>query len=462
MFKHVVVVLPGISGSVLTKNGAEVWGTSTGAIWRAVTSGGRSIRDLTIQGADDPERDDLGDGVTATRLVQDLHIIPGLWKIDGYTALVDRLKTALGLEAGRNLFEFAYDWRRDNRVSARKLARSTKAWLDAWRRSSGAADAKLILVAHSMGGLVSQYFLEVMQGWKDTKALISFGTPYRGSLNALGYLANGFSEGVGPLKVDLTSTLASFTAVYQLLPAFECVDRGDGKLARIGEIDKVDGVDAARAAAALAFYREIKAAREANAKDATYRAGAYEVFPIVGLAQPTFQSATLAGRKITLVRSIGKKDWGGDGTVPRFSATPLEESDSHREIYVAEQHGSLQNFDPALVNLVGVLSGVDAELRQFNFAGPKTLSLDIDDVYSADDVVLRATPSVEAPVAAKVYDAESGALVQDVAFAPEDDVYVARMRLPPGAYRAKVTAAFAPDPATVTESFLTVSADGGS
>ena len=157
-----------------------------------------------------------------------------------------------------NLFEFAYDWRRDNRVSARKLARSAKEWLDRWRQSSGASDAKLVLVAHSMGGLVSQYFLEVMGGWKDTRALVSFGTPYRGSLNALGYLANGYSEGVGPLKVDLSSTLASFTAVYQLLPAFECVDRGDGKLERIGEIDGVNGVDPARAKAALAFYREIK------------------------------------------------------------------------------------------------------------------------------------------------------------------------------------------------------------
>ena len=180
---------------------------------------------------------------------------------------------------------------------------------------------------------------------KDTRAVVSFGTLTAVSLNAFGYLANGFSEGVGPLKVDLTSTLATFTAVYQLLPAFECVDRGDGKLARIGEIEGVAGVDAARAKAALGFYREIKAARGANAKDAAYQAHGYEVYPIVGLAQPTFQSATLAGGKVTLVRSVSKKDWGGDGTVPRFSATPVEESESHREIYVAEQHRSLQNFE---------------------------------------------------------------------------------------------------------------------
>ena len=200
IFKDLVVVLPGISGSVLSKDGKEVWGASTAAIWKVVTSGGDSIRSLAIKGVDDPSLDDLGDGVKATGLVQNLHIIPGLWKIDGYTGLVNRLQSSLQLEPGRNLFEFAYDWRRDNRVAARKLAQAAKGWLDRWRTASGASDAKLVLVAHSMGGLVSQYFLDVMGGWRDTRALVTFGTPYRGSLNALGYLANGFSAGVGPLK----------------------------------------------------------------------------------------------------------------------------------------------------------------------------------------------------------------------------------------------------------------------
>jgi hypothetical protein len=459
MFKHLVIVLPGISGSVLSKEGKEVWGASTGAIWRAITSGGDSIKEIALKGADDPSLDDLGDGVTATRLVQDLHIIPGLWKIDGYTALVSRLKSSLELETGRNLFEFPYDWRRDNRVAARKLARSAKDWLNRWRQSSGASDANLVLVAHSMGGLVSQYFLEVMGGWKDTRALVSFGTPYRGSLNALGYLANGFSKGIGPLKVDLTATLGSFTAVYQLLPAFECVDSGNGKLERIGEIEGVQGVDAVRAKAALAFYREIKDAQEENAKDETYRSGGFEIYPIVGLAQPTFQSATVSGEKVTLVRKIKGKDESGDGTVPRFSATPLEMSASHREIYVGEQHGSLQNFDPALVNLLGILTGTQKDLSQFNFAA-QTLSLDIDDVYGAEDVVLRAIPSVDAPIKAQVFDAGSGALAQELALAEEGDVYVARTKLPPGAYRAKVTANFPGEAVTVTETFLTVNGSG--
>jgi hypothetical protein len=156
------------------------------AIWHAVTSGGESVRSLSIKGANDPSLDDLGDGVKATGLVQDLHIIPGLWKIDGYTALVNRLKSSLQLEGGRNLFEFAYDWRRHNRIAARKLAQAAKGWLDRWRATSGASDAKLVLVAHSMGGFVSKYFLESMGGWKDTRALVTFGTQPRLAQRARG------------------------------------------------------------------------------------------------------------------------------------------------------------------------------------------------------------------------------------------------------------------------------------
>jgi hypothetical protein len=146
-FPDAVIVLPGISGSVLAKDGKEIWGTSGGVIWRAISSGGDSIKSLALTAVDDPKIDDIGDGVTATGLIQDVHIIPGLWKIDGYSGLIERLRSALGLEPGKNLFEFAYDWRRDNRVSARCLQHLSHDWLKSWRSQSSNGDAKLILVA---------------------------------------------------------------------------------------------------------------------------------------------------------------------------------------------------------------------------------------------------------------------------------------------------------------------------
>ena len=79
----IVVLIPGITGSVLERNGKDVWATSAGAVLRGLFSRGDTIQDLRLDD-DPPDVDDLGDGVTATKLVGDVHIFPGLWKIDGY------------------------------------------------------------------------------------------------------------------------------------------------------------------------------------------------------------------------------------------------------------------------------------------------------------------------------------------------------------------------------------------
>jgi hypothetical protein len=130
--RDVIVLLPGILGSVLQKDGKDVWAMSPGVALRALTSLGGSIKDLTLDG-DDPEADDLGDGVVATRVLPDLHLIPGLWKIDGYSAIADAVAARFDVTPGENYFEFAYDWRRDNGAHARRLARQSHDWLAAWR-----------------------------------------------------------------------------------------------------------------------------------------------------------------------------------------------------------------------------------------------------------------------------------------------------------------------------------------
>ena len=83
-FTDVVVMLPGITGSVLKKDGKDVWAATPGAVLRGLFSKGATVRELKL--AEDPsDADDLADGVTVGGLVQDAHVIPGLWSIDGYT-----------------------------------------------------------------------------------------------------------------------------------------------------------------------------------------------------------------------------------------------------------------------------------------------------------------------------------------------------------------------------------------
>lgn len=446
---HVIVVLPGITGSVLRKDGKDLWAPSAQGILDAILTLGNNLQALKLA-QDHPDIDDLEDGITADRLVPDLHLIPGLWKIDGYTALIREIKRRFSVEQGSNLFEFPYDWRRDNRVAARRLARQSHDWLKAWRERSGNKQAGLILVAHSMGGLVSRYFLECLDGWRDTRMLITFGTPYRGSLNALNFLCNGFKKKLGPLaSLDLTELLRSFTSVYQLLPTYPCYDKGDHRLVRVGEATDIPKVDASRAAQALSFHREIEQQVSAHLADETYRRKGYRIHPVVGTFQPTLQEAKLSAGKVEFSTRFQGQALDGDGTVPRPSATPTELSGQDRELFVAETHGSLQNSEPALVQLTGLLSGQTINWQIFMGPGALSIALFLEDIYPANEPVeIRAryeaedtslAPTLQVTLRAVVTNLRTGQTITRKMGEKPDGFHAAKVGpLAAGAYRVTV------------------------
>lgn len=438
----VVVLLPGILGSVLERDGKEVWAMSKGAAFRALLSLGGSIKKLQLDG-DDPAADNLDDGVVATRLLPDLHLVPGLWKIDGYSAIADALHEEFELIDGRNYFEFPYDWRRDNRAHGRRLARQAHDWLANWRETSGNSDAKLILLAHSMGGLVSRAFLELNDGWKDTRALITFGTPYRGSLNAVDFLATGMKRKIGPVGLDLTDFLRSLTSVYQLLPIYPSVETADGTTLRVSEADIV-GVDQGRAESALAFHRSIEAAVTEHQADAGYTDDGYRIHPVVGIAQPTMQGARLENGKVTMLHNLGGRDLGGDGTVPRVSAMPIEMTDASAGMFSPIRHSSMQNTAGVIAQVTGIITGGDIDLGGFR-AGYSGLSLDLPDLIDAGSglrIAARVTGGRDEPLTATVTDADSGVTAWSGHLAEDVDWQLAQTPpLDPGIYRVAVASA---------------------
>lgn len=408
--KDVVVLLPGILGSVLERDGKEIWAISPGAVFRGIVSLGRSVKSLKLTG-DDPAAIDLGDGVTATKLMPDVHLLPGFWKIDGYTHIKRTLFDRFDLTDGMNWFDFPYDWRRANSAAAHRLAEQAPGWLAAWRQHSGAEDAKLILLAHSMGGLVARYFLEVLDGWKQTRALVTFGTPYRGSLNALDVLANGLSKGVGPFKVNLSELLRSLTSVYQLLPIYPCVHDGADKPRKILDAQGIPAtVDPAKVRTALAFHDEI-----ANAVVTNGGYGRYDIHPIVGIFQPTNQSAIVTTHGVDVMTADGDDALTGDGTVPQVSATPIELSDDPREVYATETHASLQNFQAVLVQVMGLLTR--RSLAPYKGSPFDGFRLEIDDVVPPGEAVPVAAvtggPAIRVAIAAENVD--TGERVEAVA-----------------------------------------------
>jgi len=440
-----IVLLPGIMGSVLQKDGRDVWALSGASLLSGLKTLGQSVGDLRLSG-DSADAESLGDGIVANRVFPDVHLLPGLWKIDGYSGLARAISAEFNVRAGHNYFEFPYDWRRDNRAAAHRLARLAPGWLRAWREESGNKDAKLILIAHSMGGLVSRYFLEVLGGWRDTRMLITFGTPYRGSLNALNSLANGFRKSIGPLTlVDLSGLVRSFTSVYQLLPIYPCYDPGSGLLQRVGEVSGIPNVDAARARAALDFHNEIRLAVERNDREAGYREGRYTLHPVVGTFQPTLQIARRASHGLEMLdRHPQEPDITGDGTVPQVSATPIEPETlarQHHKVFIAEVHGSLQNSRPVLDHLRELLAEGNVSENIFRAPSSKKISLAVDDLYSTGEAVL-ARVGCEDPRAMLVItveEAESGRqAARSIVEGPGDTMATVNFgRLREGTYRVR-------------------------
>jgi hypothetical protein len=433
--RDVVVCIPGITGSVLQKDGKDVWNISGGALLGALTTLGRSIADLKLE-EDPPDQDDLGDGITAPEVIRDVHLIPGLWKIDGYTKMLRTIEETFDVTRGKNLFEFPYDWRRDNRVAAGRLQRQGQEWLTAWRESSGADDAKLVLVGHSMGGIIARYFLECLDGWRETRTLVTFGTPYRGSLEALDVLVNGKK-----IKFfDLTDVARSFTAIHQLLPTYPCYVDGGAAPSYVDEAD-IPNLDQPKAKAALDFHREIAAAVDDHRKETEYAERGYDLARIVGFKQPTKQSAVRDGNRIKLLRTLKGRDPGGDGTVPRPSATPLEYEDDQGATFSAERHASLQNDDHLLLQLAGVVTGNTIRWSDYRDAVPMLdLSLDVDDLHSTGDPILvRAQPERETTAAllAIAVETEAGEVRAKVTLAPGDEGWheAELGPLPEGVYR---------------------------
>src|SRR3954447_862364 len=291
-----VVVLPGITGSTLGVRGDDgspasanlIWGPSGGAVWKLLT-GGRSILTKALpEGIGDEHP---GDGVKPVALMPDVHVLPGIWTpIRGYDVLVAALEKQ-GYRRGGNggpatLIPFAYDWRLSNRYNGLRLKAVVEPALERLRAQGGAyADAKVVFIGHSMGGLVARWYVEKCGGAEVTRKLITLGTPWRGATDALEQLVNGVKKGIGPLSIDLTAFSRSMPSLYQLLPEYACISTPDG-WAKTTEVS-VPNVSTAMVADAMAFQTDLQAAESSRAASRT------STHMVVGIRQPSQTTVTL-------------------------------------------------------------------------------------------------------------------------------------------------------------------------
>lgn len=244
--------------------------------------------------------------------------------------------------------------------------------------------------------------------------------------------------------LDLTELTRSFTSVYQLLPIYPCLDVGGGALVRLCEADAIPRLDEkqiARVREAEAFHRQIERAVDANQASVATGAVRYSIRPVIGVDQPTTQTAVRRSNGVELLRSRNGSDESGDGTVPRVAATPIEAGEG-QAAFAAARHGSLQNVDAVLAHVQGVLT-TPRDLGNVRAAGaPVTLSLDVDGVFARGEPVQFAVRPSEPAVAldAAIESTDGSVAGTSLPLAASDDEWI-RRELPPlpsGVYRLTI------------------------
>ena len=191
-----VVFVPGIMGSELWRGDMQIW---------------PNLKLLFKQ----PElfKYPGEPGIEPRGILQEMVIVPNLIKLEQYSRLGDYLVQDLGYERGKDFFEFAYDWRQDIRLSARKLGQFIEN-----------LDFPFIkLIGHSLGTLVSRYYVERLDGKDKVKRLILMGGPHFGT--PAGVTSLMFGPGVLPFGImgeTLRKVIATYPTAYQILPVYAC------------------------------------------------------------------------------------------------------------------------------------------------------------------------------------------------------------------------------------------------
>ena len=256
-------------------------------------------------------------------------------------------------------------------------------------------DAKLILIGHSMGGLVARYFLECLDGWRDTRMLITFGTPHRGFAQRRRLPRQRVRQEARPAEGRRPDDAAALADVG--VPAAARSTRAStSATATSASARWVTGCRAstrARAAAALTdFHRAIEAGVAAHEPGRVRD-------PLGRRASPRARSSPADWRATawSIEETHGGEDMGGDGTVPRVSATPIETDDAqpaYQPMYSSERHGSLQTAEAVQTQLLGILTA----RPRTGFRAVQGVRLEADELLATGEpLVVRALPDRRRP-----------------------------------------------------------------
>lgn len=376
-----VIIVPGVMGTRLVDaQGNRVWdpdtsGGLTGA-WRTWRNSSlRQLNDMSRSLSPNPRTDNLPAG-TPTHVMA----VPGVGNLvwGAYHRLVTALSDpALSRRspAGIRVYVCGYDWRRSNAVSATRLG----AVVGRAVRETGAPRA--IVVAHSMGGLVSRWFCRFRRvsgrrGEDLMAGLILLGSPTHGASKAYRALRQGFAtpDDISDIELDLgpdttegaliggflAAAVRDMPSLYELLPtqAF-CSAHPDWVLFDTRRAGFPDASNATRLYASdhtgIGGAAAARAAHLAHRSRFDHGIGTYlpprtMILYSSALPTETRYRITWSG----LRREGGAAANRGDGTVPTVSARAglIRTPSAWRRDLGRIDHGGLANHPTAVAEVV--------------------------------------------------------------------------------------------------------------
>jgi len=193
--RRTVVFLPGLMGSELWLGNERVWPDAKTLFTNPEMF--RYPSDLPLE---------------PRNIVDEVVIVPNLIKMDQYNRLGDYLVEELGYQRGVDFFDFPYDWRQDVRISAQQLGQLVE---------SLPSTQPIILIGHSLGTMVSRYYIERLGGHKRIERVILMGGPHKGAVKGLvTMLVAPQVLPFGIMGERLRQIVLTFPSAYQILPDY--------------------------------------------------------------------------------------------------------------------------------------------------------------------------------------------------------------------------------------------------
>ncbi|PRX21948.1 lipase family alpha/beta hydrolase [Actinoplanes italicus] len=450
----VVVLVPGIMGSELldAESGATLWGLRDLHWYVRAWSTGAGLAALSLT---DDERQGRYGRVAPGRMLRFPAFARVLAGFEPYQRLIDAARAAV-MFPDSQIVEFGYDWRLPVAHNGARLVEEAGKALTAWRADPRhdlarrghptGREARLVIVAHSMGGLLARWLAAHDRTLAaEVRATVTLGTPFYGSVKAAVLLNSGRGTPL-PARRPLTKAwrtggdegvrrLAStLPGLHDLLPAYRCVDEGTSGR-RLTEADaSAFGADAELTRAAFAMHEELRDVPLPGHRN------------VVGAFQPTRQSIRLDHGEVTAheglwVDGAGGARWadeGGDGTVYRRAASLDAAGPAHT--YLPQQHGALARTDEACTLVRGVISEQDLDRLGPPLAGGG-LGMELPDMVLAGAPVTARVTGIDGPrdAVCRVLDTATGRMIGMAPIVSRDGHWHAVLTLAgPGLYRVEL------------------------